>query len=197
MYCGYYERFAVVAGALSVLTSVVIAADGPRPSRVRSEPSDHQAMLERQFKEAMTDVVLEGTWRMARGKDLDGRGPLSPPKTDRYTVKVVKKIQGDQWIIGARVQYMDKDVMLPVPVRVIWADDTPVITLDPMDLPGLGRYSARVMIHRGYYSGIWHGTDYGGVLSGRIIKNPPSQEQTPVKTKAESKDATSDDSKHP
>lgn len=126
--------------------------------------------LEKQFIESMTDVVLEGSWQVAFGTDLEGQAPLSPPRGDRYTITEARKIDGDQWIVGARVEYMEKDVTLPVPVRVIWAGDTPVITLDSMNLPGLGRYSARVMIHRGYYGGVWHGDNYGGVMSGRIIK---------------------------
>ena len=145
-----------------------------KPADENSEPktsdSDVQAQREKQFTEMLTNVVLEGSWQVAHGDDLGGKAPLSQPRTDRYTIDAVRKVADDQWIVGARVEYMEKDVTLPVPVRVIWAGDTPVITLDSMNLPGLGRYSARVMFHRGYYSGVWHGDNYGGVMSGRIVQ---------------------------
>ena len=33
-------------------------------------------------------------------------------------------------------------------------------------------YSARVIFHEGFYSGVWYGNrrDYGGILSGRIVR---------------------------
>ena len=142
----------------------------PTTASKPAEKSEDQAQREKQFTEMLTNVVLEGSWQVAHGDDLGGKAPLSQPRTDRYTIDAVRKVGDDQWIVGARVEYMEKDVTLPVPVRVIWAGDTPVITLDSMNLPGLGRYSARVMFHRGYYSGVWHGDNYGGVMSGRIIK---------------------------
>lgn len=151
----------------------------PKPADPGDEPKSSTAanreQLEKQFIEMLTDVVLEGSWQVAHGDELGGKAPLSEPHTDRYTIDAVRKVGDDQWIVGARVEYMEKDVTLPVPVRVIWAGDTPIITLDSMNLPGLGRYSARVMFHRGYYSGVWHGDNYGGVMSGRIIKRDKTE----------------------
>jgi len=146
----------------------------------RESKPDGAGDLERresEFTEMLSGAVLEGSWQVAHGEDLGGAAPLSEPRTDRYSIVAVRKGSDDQWIVGARVEYMEKDVTLPVPVRVIWAGDTPVITLDSMNLPGLGRYSARVMFHRGYYSGVWHGDNYGGVMSGRIIKSDGSKEE--------------------
>jgi hypothetical protein len=67
----------------------------------------------------------------------------------------------------------------------VWAEDTAIITLDKMALPGLGTYSARVMVYRGFYAGTWFGTNYGGVLSGQIVKeekkatSKPAQKDSP------------------
>jgi hypothetical protein len=44
-------------------------------------------------------------------------------------------------------------------------------------MPLLGTYSARVMIHHGFYSGVWYcgEKNYGGVMQGRITKEPVAQ----------------------
>jgi hypothetical protein len=36
----------------------------------------------------------------------------------------------------------------------------------------IGTYSARVMIHNGFYSGVWYSNakNYGGVMQGRMVK---------------------------
>jgi len=114
---------------------------------------------------------------MTGPEGLEGKAPLSEPKPEHYTVAGVSKGSGDYWIVNARVQYADKDVTIPITVRVVWADDTPIITLDKMVLPGLGTYSARVMIYRNFYSGTWFGASYGGVLAGQIVK-PAATTQT-------------------
>jgi hypothetical protein len=131
---------------------------------------------ERAFAELLTGAVLEGTWQMTHFAP-DQEPVLGEPRSERYTIEKAEKTLDEHWIITARVQYADKDVALPVPVRVIWADDTPVITLDSMNLPMLGTYSARVMFHKGFYSGVWYGATYGGTMSGRVTR-PPADKPT-------------------
>lgn len=140
-----------------------------RPA-ARDDPRD-QAALEREFTEMLTGARLSGSWQMTGREGLAGQAPLGAPRSDTYTVSGVRKIGGDRWIVSARIQYADKDVTIPVPVRVVWGGDVPIITLDTINLPGLGSYSARVMIHRGFYAGTWFGSDYGGVMSGQIVRD--------------------------
>lgn len=123
-----------------------------------------RAELEAQLAETLTDAVLTGTWQLIEG---DG---LGKPKTDKYTILKAQKFVGDFWLITVRIEYGDKDVTVPLPLRIVWAGDTPVITLSDLNVPGIGTYSARVMIHRNLYSGTWFGVGYGGVLSGTITK---------------------------
>ena len=92
------------------------------------------------------------------------------PKEDKYTIDSVKKLQGDIWLFTARIQYEKHDVTLPLPLRVVWAGDTPVITLDKMPVPGMGSFTARVMIFDNQYAGMWDGGDHGGMLFGKIVK---------------------------
>ncbi len=129
----------------------------------------NKAELKQAFQVKLTGVVFKGTWQMTGAEGLKGRAPLSEPKPDRYEISKVENVGGDHWIITARIVYGDKDVNIPITVRVIWADDLPIITLKPTNLPMLGQYSAQVMVSGNFYSGTWFGTNYGGVLSGQII----------------------------
>ena len=62
-------------------------------------------------------------------------------------------------------------VTVPVPVEVKWAGSTPVITVDKVAVPGVGTYSARVVIHDNHYAATWDGGDHGGYMWGKIVKD--------------------------
>lgn len=156
---------------------------GPAPSR----PVPAREVLETQFEEALTGAVLEGIWQVTGKNGLRSDEPLSEPRTERYTIASAKKVDGEHWVIGARIEFGEVDVTVPVPVRVLWAGDTPVITLDDLNVPMIGEYSARVMIHNGFYSGVWYSNakNYGGILTGRIVKpSPEPQDDSPPPTEA-------------
>ena len=123
-----------------------------------------QEELEKKFAETMTGATLVGRFT-TREMGVD-----KPMAEDRYTLGKVYKLPNGLWSFETRIQYGDRDVKLPLALEVKWAGDTPVITLDKMNLPMLGTYSARVVLHEGFYAGTWSGAGYGGVLSGQIIK---------------------------
>ena len=172
-----------------------LVAGGPEPShpeedrRAAPDTADGdaaKARLELSFKESLTDAVLVGTWQMKTDEGHPaGKTPLTPPRPDKYGIKQVERIHGDNWIITARIQYEEKDVTLPIAVRVAWAGDTPVITIDDLAIPLLGTYSARVMVYKGFYTGTWSGSCYGGILSGEVVKagddGKPGVEAVPKK----------------
>lgn len=156
----------------------MLRADGPpdrgkaQPAspRAAADPAASRADLEKNFRQMLAGSVLKGSWQMTRGEGLEGKAPLDEPREDTYTIDSVQKSGENYWVITARIQYADKDVRIPVPVRVEWAGDTPIIALDNIGLPGLGTYSARVMVYRNFYAGTWFGKGYGGVMSGQITK---------------------------
>ena len=137
-----------------------------------AKPSGKQAELEKQFQERLTGATLEGIWQMTGKSGLAAEEPLSDPRPERYEIASVAKILDDFWAINARIQYGDRDVTVPVTVRVEWVADTPIITLDDLPIPLVGTYSARVIIHRNFYSGTWlsNENNYGGILAGRIVR---------------------------
>ena len=126
-------------------------------------PKASQEELEARFKSALDNVTFRGRWCSVE------EGKLGPEKKDQYTILGVSKIGADAWILRARIQYGDKDLVAPIPLQVKWAGDTPVIIVDKFALPGGDTYSARVMVFNGTYAGTWSGTDYGGLLNGVIV----------------------------
>lgn len=144
--------------------------DAADPSAEKSSQPTKREALERKFAETLTGAILLGSWQMTGPDGLKGKAPLTEPRTEKYTIDKVAKTTGEHWIITARIEYADKDVRVPVPVRVKWAGDTPIITLDRISIPLIGEYSARVMIYGKFYAGTWFGKDYGGILSGQIIR---------------------------
>lgn len=119
------------------------------------------AALEKQFQESLSGVTLVG------GSTRDNHAAISEEK---YTIDKVSKLTGETWLFHTRIQYGSHDVSLPLPLTVKWAGDTPVITLTDLAIPGLGTYTARVMIYRGRYAGTWSGRNAGGQLFGKVVK---------------------------
>ena len=145
----------------------------PAPAETPAKPAiPSREQLEKEFADALTGATLEGVWQMTGEGGLTANSNLTDPKPDKYTIASATKATGDTWIIQARIQFADKDVNVPVPVRVVWAEDTAIITLNDLAVPMIGAYSARVMIHKGFYSGVWYSNskNYGGVMQGRIVK---------------------------
>jgi hypothetical protein len=131
------------------------------PACRKTDP-DHAA-LEKQFAETLTGATLAGHFTQGDNPGLS---------EEKYTIEKVSKLSGDTWLFSARIQYGSRDVTVPMPLTVKWAGDTPIITLTDLTIPGLGTYTARVMIYRGRYAGTWQAKDHGGHLYGRIVRGP-------------------------
>ena len=132
---------------------------------------EEQARLEAEFQESMTNVVLEGHFTVT------GRGDDAQLRKERYEVKSVTHVAGDIWTFVARIQYGDHDVTVPVPVKLQWAGDTPVVTLTDVSIPGLGTFTARVVFYRDHYSGMWWHGDVGGNQFGRIVRDSEGSDE--------------------
>lgn len=158
-YGSTHMRAAILA-TLILLVSQSVRADEPAPAKAL--PSREE--LEKQFAETMTGATFVGHFTL---------GKITPDTKlpeERYTITKASKLKDDYWLIQTRIQYGDHDVTLPLPLRVLWAGDTPVITLDEVPVPGLGTFTARVMVFKNEYAGTWSGKDHGGHLFGRIEK---------------------------
>ena len=123
----------------------------------------HQKTLFENFEKAMKGVRFSGFFTVD--------GSKNPPSEEVYEIQSVQKF-GDQdlWIFTARIKYGQKDVTLPMPLPVKWVGDIPVITMDEMNIPGLGTFSAHVVIDGKKYAGTWSHGKVGGHLYGKITK---------------------------
>ena len=101
-------------------------------------------------------------------------GENSNLREEKYTIKKVSKISGSIWLFQVRIQYGSNDVTVPLPLNVKWAGDTPIITLTDLSIPGLGTYTARVLIYRDQYAGTWSAEEIKGQLFGRIVREQTS-----------------------
>lgn len=128
------------------------------------EPSPEQKERYKQLEEMLTGAKLTGRFTVI-GKEQDDL-----PKEEYTILSATKAEEGDGWLLKARIKYGDKDAVFPVPVFVLWAGKTPVITLDKITIPGLGTFSSRVVLHDGKYAGTWQHDDVGGHLFGTIEK---------------------------
>lgn len=144
------------------LITLLLAASGAAYGG-QAEQSTDRAELEKRFSERMSNVVMTGHFTV-EGKETD-----QPLKPETYEIESVTKAQGDYWIFLVRIKYGDKDVKLPITLKVLWAGDTPMVTLTNLTIPGLGEgFTSRVLFHEDRYAGTWQHGKVGGHLFGTI-----------------------------
>ena len=129
-------------------------------------PQDAQTQRENDFRQMLTGAKLSGKFTM-KGSDRI--------REDAYEISSVTKLPGGVWTLQSRIKYGEKDVTIPVPVRIEWAGDTPVLQLTDATLPGLGTYTVRLLFYKdkqgqGHYAGFWWGGDHGGEMFGVLTK---------------------------
>jgi hypothetical protein len=175
-----------------LLASIAGAADEPKKNgnangsdSAVAAPAD-QAALEKKFGEDLAGVVFAGNYSVTVA------GKEKPAEMEKYIISRVSKVKDkeDVWLFVARIQYGKTDVEIPLALQVKWAGDTPVITLTNLTIPGLGTFTARVMIYSDRYAGTWQHGKIGGHLWGRIekIEKPGDPDgKTPVSDAQERK----------
>lgn len=151
------HSLARLCGGLCVLLAMLGCSGSSAPSE------EERAALEEEFAASMSHVVLDGSFTVNRGGETRIR-------QEKYTIESVSKVGGDIWVFQARIQYGDHDVSVPVPVKLLWAGDTPVVSLTDATIPGLGTFTARVLFYRDSYAGFWSHGDVSGNQFGRILR---------------------------
>lgn len=158
---------AVVFLSLSLAALRVSAAEEsaqpatPAEEHLTEPTAEQVAALEK----LMNRATMVGHFTVTGGAGEEAGGKLT---AERYELGEVKRLDSGDWLIQSRIRYGDHDVTIPLTLPIRWAGDTPVICVDDMLIPGLGTFTARVMIYRGHYAGFWTGKDHGGHLFGVI-----------------------------
>lgn len=142
------------------------AEPAKEPAREPEKRKIELNALEEQFQKTMTGATLVGRFT------VDGKEDKIPAE-EKYVISKATKIGDDLWLLSARIGESRLPIPLPVPVK--WAGDTPVISVTKMKVPGMGTYTARVMIYSDHYAGTWDAGDHGGHLWGRIERLPASK----------------------
>ena len=147
----------------SIAVCVLFLSLGSVVATPDDDAAKQQEILEKKFEKQMSGATLVGHFT------VDGKTNGKPPREERYEIASVKKLNGDQWLITARIKYGQNDVNVPMPLNVFWAGDTPVISLTNLTIPGLGSaFTSRVMFFEGRYAGTWQHGKVGGNLWGKI-----------------------------
>jgi hypothetical protein len=144
---------------LFALASVVSPSLAQQPA-TQPAPAKTQAELEADLEKTLTNATLEGSFNFS--------GNTQQLRTDRYSLGIVKKGTGKLWMIQAKMDLGGGEMTIPISLPIEWAGDTPVIVVDNLTFPGMGTYSARVMIFDGTYSGYWKHGERGGLMFGVV-----------------------------
>ena len=167
-------RHLIVAATMLSVVSVALSArvgiaDDTTASQEQTVSPERQKQIdkrEKAFTDLLTGCILVGQFT------VDGK-PLSP-KPERYEIKSVSKIEGDMWLITARIKYGRVDADFPISLPIKWADDnTPVMIMDNLTIPLLGTFGGRVMFHGDRYVATWQHGKVGGHMFGRIERAKP------------------------
>lgn len=153
---------ATIALTILISTTYLSAAEPPK------KPADRAAM-EKALSERLTNATLSG-WYTVDGQEQQ-------PKPDKYTLGKVFHVKDDTWHFDARMHFAGRDLTVPMRLPVLWAGDTPVISVTNFHVPGVGTYTARVVISGDRYAGTWSGATHGGTLWGRV-QGPATQPAT-------------------
>lgn len=133
---------------------------------------EEQEALEKAFEESMRGATLVGNFTVfdneGESEAPEGESPGLKLRAERYEIEKAVKQVGDIWTFHARIKFGDTDVTVPVPVKLSWAGDTPMVSVTDLGIPGVGTYTARVAFYRDAYAGMWWGTTHGGNMFGKI-----------------------------
>jgi hypothetical protein len=146
---------------VAVFILLIVAAVAAWSLLRRGTPPD-EAERNRAFTESMSGVTLVGYSTRTNSEGLS--------KEEQYIIEKISHVTGDTWLFQTRLKYDGRDIPVPFPLTVKWAGDTPVITLTDLSIPGVGTYTARVVLYRDQYAGTWSGKNVGGQLFGKIVR---------------------------
>ncbi len=131
---------------------------------IGDEPPEAEKPRETKIAEYLSGAKFVGRYTTDSDKEASA-------KPETYTISKVEKLaEPDLYRLTSRIQYGATDSEVPMDLKILWSGSTPVITLDNLWIPGMGTFSARVLIHDGRYSGTWSHDEVGGHLFGKIVK---------------------------
>lgn len=158
------KKIRVFALCLVCCMGLFVVADQPMVAQESSKVELSES--EQKFVELLNHAALVGHF------SVDGQ-ELNNLKQERYEIEGVSKYKDDLWTFNARIKYGQTDLKIPLVLQVVWAGDTPMITMTDLEIPGLGTFTSRVFFHGDRYAGTWQHGKVGGHMWGKIEKIKP------------------------
>lgn len=142
------------------------SADPPaqetKPAQATESRGEETEPREQRLANYLTGATFTGNFTVDGNEDRT-------PKPESYRIQSCQKLpQENMYRLTVAVRYGDTDGQFPMDLPILWSGRTPVITLDSVWIPGLGTFSARVLLHNGRYAGTWQHGEKGGHLFGEI-----------------------------
>ena len=78
-------------------------------------------------------------------------------------------------LFQAHIQYGKTDIKVPIPLTILWAGDTPMISMTDFSIPGMGTFTTRIFFYGDRYAGTWQHGKAGGHMFGKI--EPPKKKE--------------------
>jgi hypothetical protein len=169
--------FVLLVGFLALQSSLLFAQETKKPdpatTTVTAVAKDSAADQKTDLGTAPDQAAIDNLTKYLEGSKWKGTFTMRDREgallAEEYEITSAKKEPtGDQWVLVARIKYMERDVKVPVPLSIMWLDRTPVIVLDQITIPGMGTFDARVIIRKGMYAGTWAHGKVGGHMFGNI-----------------------------
>ena len=139
-------------------------------TKLEAAPSEVESSTKQPQIDELSKLLTNSRWK-GRFTTVDENGVVGKTIEETYEISKAEKLsENNLWLLTTRIKYGKRDVTVPLPITILWAGKTPVITVDQLLIPGLGTFDARVLIRGGKYSGTWTHNDHGGHLFGTIEK---------------------------
>lgn len=155
--------------AVTILYTATLMGAGPSSAQEGLEATKSQEQRDAEFAALLDGARMEGKF------NLSSATGESAAQVDLYSVSELRKGEDDTWIFEYTMSYGQgpdgPKQTVPIPVRVEWAGDTPVLTMTDQTVEGLGTFTVRVMIHGERYAGTWSNGTVGGHMWGRIVRD--------------------------
>ena len=160
---------ALIIICLFTLGSPFVTSSADEPAEKKAATPDRETQI-KQFEDSLSGATLVGFFT------INGQEATKGLKEEKYHLKSVKKLKHRHfWQFEYEYGSGGKTISLPVEVK--WADDTPVITLTDVLVPGAGKFTARVLFYRNEYAGTWSASDHGGRLFGKVVREEDKEEK--------------------
>ena len=153
----------VIGGLIVLLVAVgvgwLLAASGAG----RAADPASLTELERVFAERMQNVALEGHFTIEGRERRDGNPELYEISRGHENSRET----GGDSTSTSPMAMSTRPLLVVVPI--VWAGDTPMVSITDFAIPGLGEeFGARVIFYDDRYAGTWDHGQYGGMMYGTI-----------------------------